>query len=303
MAEMHTLLGYQDDADALAVAQGRVSAADATARLRGYGDYLYRNEFGAADLAAQRQQVEATAGAFLAAVDQAVAAARWPATGDAAGWQRRAVEQLAVVRQDLSGWLQRGLDPAPLLEQAVKVAGWTRGELKPARFFADHEARVLGALPTQGLRDSLAAATLPPAVDPSRQPPPPGPRGGAPPPAPPPLPPPAAGDFWDTLKAGAQPPPNGNPPAAHAEPPPTRTADPPDDEGLEVNVDRPGMDLAHFDLEAPDPTLCLTLCQDYRGCRSFTYVKPGVQGPSARCYIKSGLPPPRRDKCCVSGTP
>ena len=73
--------------------------------------------------------------------------------------------------------------------------------------------------------------------------------------------------------------------------------------GLELDTDRPGMDLTSFDLEAADPVLCLTACQDYGGCVAFTYVKPGVQGPAARCWLKGGVPAAVSSSCCISGTP
>ena len=70
---------------------------------------------------------------------------------------------------------------------------------------------------------------------------------------------------------------------------------------FEVDVDRPGMDLANFILAQADPSQCLAACQANGNCRAFTFVKPGVQGPQARCWLKSGVPAPVRSACCVSG--
>lgn len=36
-------------------------------------------------------------------------------------------------------------------------------------------------------------------------------------------------------------------------------------------------------------------------CVAWTYVNPGVQGPQARCWLKSAVPAPRPSTCCVSG--
>jgi hypothetical protein len=71
--------------------------------------------------------------------------------------------------------------------------------------------------------------------------------------------------------------------------------------GLEQDTDRPGANLRHFDLPATDPELCRAECQRDPACGAFTYVHPGVQGPRARCYLKSGAPAAVASRCCVSG--
>ena len=71
--------------------------------------------------------------------------------------------------------------------------------------------------------------------------------------------------------------------------------------GVEYNVDRPGYDYRQFDLPAADPNLCRNYCANDGQCRAFTYVVPGVQGPYARCWLKSAVPPPVARNCCVSG--
>jgi len=71
---------------------------------------------------------------------------------------------------------------------------------------------------------------------------------------------------------------------------------------LELGTDRPGMDYKDFDLSSPDPKLCEDACKaDSPKCKAFTYVKPGIQGPSARCWLKSGVPAAVKNDCCVSG--
>jgi hypothetical protein len=69
----------------------------------------------------------------------------------------------------------------------------------------------------------------------------------------------------------------------------------------EMNIDRPGMNLRNFDLALPDPKLCQNACQQNTACKAWTYVKPGIQGQLARCWLKSGVPAPRQNNCCVSG--
>jgi 1-phosphatidylinositol phosphodiesterase len=130
------------------------------------------------------------------------------------------------------------------------------------------------------------------AGSPSAAPPPPAPVE-APPPAPapayveqaPPPPPP-------TYVEQAPPPPQ--PSSGWAEPPEARR-------GLEFNVDRRGSDYTSFDLPQPRPNLCREACMRDARCAAFTYVNPGVQGPSARCWLKGSVPNPVPSACCVSG--
>jgi hypothetical protein len=70
---------------------------------------------------------------------------------------------------------------------------------------------------------------------------------------------------------------------------------------LEEGIDRPGMDYASFDLDQADPALCQAACEQAAECRAFTYVAPGAQGAAARCWLKSGVPAPQPNSCCVSG--
>ena len=70
---------------------------------------------------------------------------------------------------------------------------------------------------------------------------------------------------------------------------------------LEMNTDRPGMDYNSFDLAAANPTLCEQACNADPNCRAFTYVKPGVQGANARCWLKNDIPAANPSDCCVSG--
>ena len=71
--------------------------------------------------------------------------------------------------------------------------------------------------------------------------------------------------------------------------------------GQEAGVDRPGKDYKNFDLQSADPELCKKACQDDPNCKAYTYVKPGVQGASARCWLKSDVPAAAANECCISG--
>jgi hypothetical protein len=69
----------------------------------------------------------------------------------------------------------------------------------------------------------------------------------------------------------------------------------------EPNVDRPGADLKSIELQQARPGLCRQACEAETQCKAYTYVKPGVQGPAARCWLKSSVPPPVANECCTSG--
>jgi 1-phosphatidylinositol phosphodiesterase len=70
---------------------------------------------------------------------------------------------------------------------------------------------------------------------------------------------------------------------------------------FELDVDRPGYDFQHLDLPQPRAELCRAACLREGRCQAFTYMNPGVQGPSARCWLKTSVPPPTPSNCCISG--
>jgi PAN domain/LGFP repeat len=71
---------------------------------------------------------------------------------------------------------------------------------------------------------------------------------------------------------------------------------------LSGRVDRPGSDFTNFNLPDNDYRLCQGECARNATCRAWTYVDPGVQGPQARCWLKSAIPAPTQSDCCVSGS-
>lgn len=75
---------------------------------------------------------------------------------------------------------------------------------------------------------------------------------------------------------------------------------------VEPGADRAGSDYRNFevgnaDLRDQPELICQTACQKDAQCRAWTYVKPGVQGPKARCWLKTAVPAVRANNCCVSG--
>ena len=70
--------------------------------------------------------------------------------------------------------------------------------------------------------------------------------------------------------------------------------------GLESNTNRQGSDFRWFDLD-DGADACASACQADGRCRSFTWVKPGVQGRSARCWLKNSVPAASHNTDCISG--
>jgi len=70
----------------------------------------------------------------------------------------------------------------------------------------------------------------------------------------------------------------------------------------EFSIDRYGGDYRSFET-APDPqgAVCAQACKADKRCRAWTYARPGYTGPSARCFLKERIKPPRPKPCCISG--
>jgi PAN domain len=69
---------------------------------------------------------------------------------------------------------------------------------------------------------------------------------------------------------------------------------------IEKDTNRPGGDYKNF--AAVDGLSCKTVCSNERPrCKAWTWVRKGVQGPDARCWLKASVPPPVPDKNCISG--
>jgi hypothetical protein len=70
---------------------------------------------------------------------------------------------------------------------------------------------------------------------------------------------------------------------------------------MESNLNLPGSDYKNFDLAAAEPARCASACATDPRCEAYTYVKPGVQGNNARCWLKDAVPNRVQGNCCVSG--
>jgi len=62
----------------------------------------------------------------------------------------------------------------------------------------------------------------------------------------------------------------------------------------------PGSDYANFN--ADSWWACRNTCGGESRCQAWTWVKPGIQGPTGRCWLKHTLPTLVKDRCCNSGS-
>jgi hypothetical protein len=56
---------------------------------------------------------------------------------------------------------------------------------------------------------------------------------------------------------------------------------------MAVGVNMPGSDIASYPLQSPDPAFCRLACDQNPQCQGWTFIKPGIQGPNAVCWLKS----------------
>ncbi|HEY0347836.1 MAG TPA: PAN domain-containing protein [Pyrinomonadaceae bacterium] len=70
---------------------------------------------------------------------------------------------------------------------------------------------------------------------------------------------------------------------------------------LEYDTNRPGADYRNFEIAQADPAICRNECASDSTCKAFTYVKPGLQGARAHCWLKSDVTTASANTCCVSG--
>jgi PAN domain len=67
------------------------------------------------------------------------------------------------------------------------------------------------------------------------------------------------------------------------------------------NVDLPGNDYKKIDMMRPRPRLCQEACLQDAKCQAWTFVRTGILGAQASCWLKSKAEPPQTNTCCVSG--
>jgi hypothetical protein len=74
---------------------------------------------------------------------------------------------------------------------------------------------------------------------------------------------------------------------------------------IETNTNRVGGDYKDFEME---PSIagfgsCQSSCEFDLQCKAWTFVKSGLQGPKAHCWLKNSEPTASNNNCCVSGLP
>jgi tetratricopeptide (TPR) repeat protein len=70
---------------------------------------------------------------------------------------------------------------------------------------------------------------------------------------------------------------------------------------FERHIDRPGFDYRSFNMQKSDPKGCERACLLEPQCKAWTYVRPGIQGNQARCWLKASVPRGGPSRCCDSG--
>ena len=68
----------------------------------------------------------------------------------------------------------------------------------------------------------------------------------------------------------------------------------------EYGTDRPGSDLGPG-FAAVTQDQCESACKNNPLCRSYTFVKPGIQAQSGMCWLKKRRPGKVDNACCISG--
>jgi len=69
----------------------------------------------------------------------------------------------------------------------------------------------------------------------------------------------------------------------------------------QTGFDRRGGDYTNFQIKSGDPTICAGRCEHEARCRAWSFSYPRTENAIAVCWLKSKVPPPVEDKCCVSG--
>jgi hypothetical protein len=98
--------------------------------------------------------------------------------------------------------------------------------------------------------------------------------------------------FWSPQLSPTPPPPTPPPPTPKQE---ARMSP------REHDMDRLGADYRGVDVRTDHIEDCENACKSDSKCAAWTYVKAGVQGPRARCYLKDPAPAASENVCCVSG--
>lgn len=67
----------------------------------------------------------------------------------------------------------------------------------------------------------------------------------------------------------------------------------------EDHTNRPGLDYSNF--QSSSWSECETACARDGNCAAWSYVRPGIQGPTGHCWLKRQVPHPVNDVGVISG--
>lgn len=95
-----------------------------------------------------------------------------------------------------------------------------------------------------------------------------------------------------------RPSPSPTPPEATSTPVSQASATP--GEPMVPGFDLPGSDYVNF--SAGSASVCRDSCGGEPRCQAWSWVKPGIQGPTGVCWLKDTLPALVRNDCCTSGS-
>jgi hypothetical protein len=68
---------------------------------------------------------------------------------------------------------------------------------------------------------------------------------------------------------------------------------------LKMSIKR--IEPGYRSLGADNAQQCQAACTREARCKAWTWVKPGVDGSSAKCWLRDPAPAPGKDECCTSG--
>jgi len=71
--------------------------------------------------------------------------------------------------------------------------------------------------------------------------------------------------------------------------------------GALSGIDLYGSDYRSFSGPQATPEACQAACRAEGPCLAWTYIRPGVMGSDARCFLKSKIPTEVHNTCCISG--
>lgn len=69
----------------------------------------------------------------------------------------------------------------------------------------------------------------------------------------------------------------------------------------EANVDRWGADYSRIPMKSGTAGDCARACAKDERCKSWTFARAGVEGPSPMCRLKGAVPERASNPCCISG--